>query len=586
MTPTFDRQGRFYIGLSVTYHDPAIAIVDSQGRVVFAEAVERPLQYKRGLNCPADPLPYVAEVLTQHCDPAAEWVIAFNWRKQRPWYEPVSRWLGYFTPQGLLAKGYRDQGTFLEKYKLFHMLACQQVSRSLGGVNLVRYVSEHFPDTRLDFRYFNHHDCHAALACFSSPFPEAACLILDSYGERGAVAAYRYQQGELNPLQIDNNLASLGFFYMLLTELCGFDWMAGEEGKVMGLASYGQLDEALYRQFEKMIWVEGLGLRQDLAAIVGAKESLLSRRRQAGQPPETAADLAHTGQTFFADKITQLANHLASRCPMESLAVAGGCALNSVTNGQLLEKTPFSTLFIPSAPADDGTALGAAWLALQQDRPGFTTGSGLFTPYCGSSIALARLQQLVNHSGLHVEHLPESLFTRTAELLCQGKLVGWVQGRAEFGPRALGNRSILADPRDPAMKDKLNGKVKFREAFRPFAPAILDEYGPEYFQNYQVSPYMERTLRFQPEAAKKVPAAVHVDGTGRVQSIRKAWNPRFHGLLQAFHRFSGVPVLVNTSFNRMGKPIIHGVEDAIAVFMTSGLDALVIEDYLFTKSHG
>lgn len=170
-----------------------------------------------------------------------------------------------------------------------------------------------------------------------------------------------------------------------------------------------------------------------------------------------------------------------------------------------------------------------------------------------------------------------------AEALASGAIVGWVQGRAEFGPRALGNRSILADPRDPAMKDRINALVKFREEYRPFAPAILDRYGDEYFEDYQESPYMERALRFRKEVADRVPAVVHADGTGRVQTVKREWNERFYELIAAFYGLTGIPLVLNTSFNIMGKPIIHSVEDALGLFYTTGMDVLVIEDYLLEK---
>lgn len=575
---------RIYLGLCTTYHDPALAIVNEEGQVVFAEAAERCLQSKRGLNCPPDPLLHITSWLKRYCDPKAEWVIAYNWSIRRPWYEYTSRLLGYFSPQGLIAKGYRDRATFLEKYKLFHMLACQNASLPLGGVNLVRQASEHFPNTPLSFRHFNHHDCHAALACFSSPFTEAACLILDSYGERGAVAAYCYRDGVLKPICLERGIASLGFFYMWLTELCGFDWLAGEEWKVMGLAAYGQVDPALLQKLRKMLWVEGLKLRQDLCAILEAVPELEARRRKPEEPALLAADLARTGQEFFTELVCQLASNLHAQVPCPNLVLSGGCALNSSCNGKLLERTPFQALHVPYAPADDGTALGAALLAWCQDHPGKPP-PRCHLPYLGSALDKAQLERLARFGGFKNYCLTQGLEETVAALLAKGYLVGWIQGRAEFGPRALGNRSILADPRDPEMKPKLNSQVKFREEFRPFAPAILDELGPEFFENYQTSPYMERALRFKPEAASKVPAVVHVDGTGRVQSVRRDWNPRFYRLLEAFYRLTGVPVLLNTSFNRMGKPILHSVEDAAAIFATCGLDVLVLEDYLFLKPY-
>ncbi len=575
--------GRLYIGLGVTYHDPAIAIVAEDGRVLFAEATERCLQLKRSLNHPPDPVDRILALLAGYADGAREWTVAFNWRRRRPWYEPVSRWLGYFRPEGLIAPGYRDFSTCLEKYKLFHMLACQDASLPLGGVNLVRRVAEAFPGVRLRFRHFDHHRCHAAAACFGSPFPEAACLIVDSFGERGSVAAYRYRGGRLTCLDASTGLASLGFFYMMLTELCGFDWLAGEEWKVMGLAAYGDFDPELHRLMEPMLRVEGLRLRQDLGAVLRGLPQLRRRGRRPGSDPLTVADLAFTGQALFCRWMEQLAANLHRACGSDHLVLGGGCALNSSCNGRLLAGTPFRELYVPSAPADDGTALGAAWLAWQQDHPGAVPPPGPLTPYLGSDVDRASLNRLIRHGRLPASRHPHDLETVVAEELACGKVVAWMQGRAEFGPRALGNRSILADPRDPRMKQRLNAEIKGREGFRPFAPAILDRYGPDYFHDYQVSPYMERTLRFRRAAAARVPAVVHADGTGRVQSVRREWNPRFHRLVTEFHRLTGVPLVLNTSLNRMGKPMVHTVEDAVALFLTSGLDLLVIDDWLLRK---
>ncbi|HHH38135.1 MAG TPA: nodulation protein nolNO, partial [Sedimenticola sp.] len=310
---------RLYIGLGVTYHDPAIAIVAGDGRVLFAEATERCLQLKRGLNHPPDPAQQILTWLADYSAGRTEWVLAFNWRRRRPWYEPVSRWLGYFRPEGLIAPGYRDFSTCLEKYKLFHMLACQDASLPLGGVNLVRRVTEAFPHIKLRFRHFDHHRCHAATACFSSPFPEAACLIVDSFGERGSLAAYRYRDGRLSCLAAPKGQASLGFFYMMLTELCGFDWIAGEEWKVMGLAAYGRPDPALQALMEPMLRVEGLGLRQNLRAIVQNLPRLRQRGRQPGSDPLSVADLACTGQTLFCRWMEQLAVNLHRACGSDHL---------------------------------------------------------------------------------------------------------------------------------------------------------------------------------------------------------------------------------------------------------------------------
>jgi carbamoyltransferase len=194
------------------------------------------------------------------------------------------------------------------------------------------------------------------------------------------------------------------------------------------------------------------------------------------------------------------------------------------------------------------------------------------------------LRQLVAFGGIgKLTHCGDDAPRHAASLLADNRVIGWVQGRAEFGPRALGNRSILANPGSPEIKDRINSTVKFREEFRPFAPAILHEFGSDYFHDYHASPYMERTLRFRDKAASQVPGVVHADGTGRVQTVQQQWNPRFHALVSEFHRLTDIPLVLNTSFNVMGKPIAHSVEDALAVFFTSGLDALFIEDVLIEK---
>lgn len=575
----------YYIGLGVTYHDPALAIVDAEGKVIFAEATERYLQFKRALNCEPDTLTRLPDLLKRYCPGAKRLVLATNWRTRRPWYERTVAALGVLSPRGLMRLGLKRLHSPLPNDQLHHMMACNRASIARGGLNLVRRVREVYPDCELVFRDFSHHDTHAASACFASPFERAACAVVDSYGEHGSLAFYRYHAGGLQKLHEARGLGSLGLFYMKLTELCGFDWLLGEEWKVMGLAAYGRLDEGILTLLRDTVRVRGLDLVHPKNTLFTALDALNEKRRPPGASAETVANLAYTGQYFFSEIMTQLLHKLWEASGCEHLALAGGCALNSSFNGQIRARTPFCALYVPPAPADDGTALGAAWLAFRAEHPDIVWPRGVLSPYLGSTLDEESLARLARYAGgLTVERLPEDrLCEKTARLLAEGKLIAWVQGRAEFGPRALGNRSILADPRDPAMKDRINERVKFRELYRPFAPAILHEFGTDYFEDYQASPYMERALRFKTEVADRVPAVVHVDGTGRLQTVKHDWNPRFHQLLKAFHALTAVPVLLNTSFNVMGKPIVHTVEDAIGVFLTSGLDALVIGDYLFRK---
>ncbi|GAB6141805.1 carbamoyltransferase [Methylosoma difficile] len=579
--------GNYYIGLSVTYHDPALAIIDGQGEVLFAEATERFLQNKRALNCEPDQLFYIPQLLREFCPAAKTITIASNWRKQRPLYENIVSGLGVLSAEGLLKTGLKKLVSPLENYQLHHKMACQRNAIAKAGLNLVRVIREQYPDCQLRFADFDHHHTHAAMACYSSPFREAACAVIDSYGENGSMAFYHYADQKLHCLHEGKGFGagSLGFFYMKLTELCGFSWLKGEEWKVMGLAPYGQLNAELYALFEQIVTVNSFACRHPSQQFFANLAKLDRFKRQPDQPIEWAADCAYTGQLFFADKVSQLLHHLCEVTGLENLTLAGGCALNSSFNGQISRRTAFKNVHIPSAPADDGCALGAAWLAYHQAVGNDGKPPRLLSPYLGAGISDASVERLKQFNrSLKIEHLPQTIGAETARRLAQGQLVGWLQGRAEFGPRALGNRSILADPRFAETQDHINAKIKFRESFRPFAPSVLDEYADDYFEHCQPSPYMDKTLRIREPLRDKVQAVCHVDGTGRLQTVSSDANPRFYELIEQFRRLTGVPMLLNTSFNVMGKPLVHSLDDALVVFMSSGLDVLVVNDYLISKA--
>lgn len=574
----------YYIGLCNTYHDPALALVNSDGDILYAEASERHLQCKRAINAEADDFHGLAELLAEHCQDAEAFVIGINWQQTRPLYEKLSQLMGWLSPRGILKTSRKPLHAWLEMYKLHYMQACQHHAIRRSSLNLARLLRKDFSGIPVRFRFFDHHLSHAALACYASPFEDAACAVIDSYGETGSMAFYEYRNGRINPRFVAKGPQSLGFYYMKLTELCGFDWLDGEEWKTMGLASYGRLDEDVMATLRGMVTLEGLRMVTQHEAYPALLKQLESHGRKPSSPPESVANLAFTGQRFFTETVNQLLTHFHGLGISDNLALAGGCALNSVCNGQIKASTPFEQVFVPSAPADDGTALGAALLAFREERPAQAIRKEPLSAYLGSRISDHAVERFARYSGVPCQHLPDgAMIPAAAKLLAEGRIMGWLQGRAEFGPRALGNRSILADPRSASMGDRVNSEVKFRESFRPFAPSVLHEYGPEFFSDYQESPYMERTLKFRPEAKDRVPAVVHVDGTGRLQTVKKDWNPRFHGLLNRFMEETGVPLLLNTSFNVMGKPIAHSVEDAFGVFLGSGLDVLVINDFLFSK---
>ncbi len=578
----------YYIGLSVTYHDPALAIMNDRGEVLFAEATERYLQNKRAMNCEADPLLHIKDLLTKYCPAPKEFIIASNWLRQRPVYEKIVAALGCLTASGLKKTGIKRLRSPLKNYQLHHMIACQRNNIASAGLNLVRIISEYYPDCTIRFTDYHHHLSHAATACYSSPFSECACAVIDSFGENGAMGFYHFKDQKLTCLYENRGTGSIGFYYMKLTELCGFDWLKGEEWKVMGLAAYGKLNTELYELLQSTISINGFACTHRDKNLFSQIKALQKYQRQSGDPIEQAADLAFTGQYFFAELMGRLLQHLQQLSGCTNLTLGGGCALNSAFNGQIKHCTDFTQVFIPSAPADDGTALGAAWLALHENQPGFRLNrqgeNKLLSPYLGSSINEESIQRLLcYHGALIIQHLPGQICEATAERLAQGQLIAWVQGRAEFGPRALGNRSILADPRHAATQDKINHNIKFRESFRPFAPSVLHEYADDYFEDYQESPYMDKTLRIRQSMQNKIAAVCHVDGTGRLQTVKKAWNPRFYSLIDCFYQLTDTPMLLNTSFNVMGKPLVHSLEDALSVFLTTGLDALVINDYLISK---
>lgn len=576
---------KYYIGLAITYHDPAIAIIDEQGDVLFAEATERFMQNKRAMNCEPDSLLQVRALLEQYCPNPDEFVIAINWRKKRPLYEDVVAALGCLIAPGLNKIGLKKLRSPLKNYQLHHMIASQRNNIVSAGINLVRIITEYYPDCAIYFSDYHHHLTHAATACYSSPFSEAACAVIDSFGEKGSMAFYHFKNQQLTCLYETRGTGSIGFYYMKMTELCGFDWLKGEEWKVMGLASYGKLNQELYDLLKTIVSVKEFNCQHNSKNLFANLAALDKFKRHQSEPIEQAADLAFTGQYFFAELMSSLLQHMQQVTDCKNLALGGGCALNSAFNGQIKNRTDFEQVFIPSAPADDGTALGAAWLALHHDHADLEiTNNKPLSAYLGSIISDDAIKRLIKYNrSLNIQHLPDSICITTAELLAKGKLIGWIQGRAEFGPRALGNRSILADPRKATTKDQINQKIKFRESFRPFAPSVLHEHADEFFEDYHESPYMDKTLRIHQSMKEQVTAVCHVDGTGRLQSVKAEWNPRFYELINNFYHQTQIPMLLNTSFNVMGKPLVHSLEDAVSVFLTTGLDALVINDYLITK---
>jgi carbamoyltransferase len=573
---------RFTIGLATTFHDPAIAILGPDGEVLFAEASERYLQFKRAPGCEPDLITRMPELAREWLTPDASVVVATSWGPRFTEYLERRNAAGHFAIEQLATSSHEFNRSLVPQISEDALIGSLHLAQRRAGLGVLIGLFRAFGRSDVSLRRYPHHLTHAAYGCFGSPFDEAACLVVDGMGETGASAIYRYVDGRVSEVVRHRGSESIGFYFGQLTDLCGFDQAKGEEWKVMGLAPFGERDAKLMAELGRLYRVQDGRLvfadETTVRDVIGRIEA----QRPPGEAGRAWADLARCAQDVFEDMMQVLLAEAEQKGGSKNLVLAGGCALNSSFNGKILARSAFTALHVPSAPADDGNAVGAALLAHVEDQPDWMPSRRPMSPYLGSRIGGETVARIAEWEP-RLKHLGDGIVAETARLLAAGKIVGWVQGRAEFGPRALGNRSILADPRPANAKDMLNAKVKLREPFRPFAPSILAEHGPDWFEDFQASPYMERTLRFRAEKRELVPAVVHVDGTGRLQTVSAEANPRFRALIEAFHALTGVPIVLNTSFNIMGKPILHSAEDALTMFYTTGLDAVVIEDWVLTK---
>lgn len=555
----------FHLGLSTSGHDPALAIVDEAGCLRFAEATERFLQDKRAWGIAPD---HVA-----HLETALD---AVGFDRGRDRLEIATSWQSVKAERPVqIADG------LLPATETLWLHGLQAALQASAGASLLRLeLARQMPEVR---RY-EHHLCHAVAACVFTPLQNAACLVIDGEGEAGALSLFDLRERRISRRWRSWGPGSLGTLYAWITRLCGFDWRLGEEWKVMGLAAYGQVQSELRDAIASLLQVDNGRLRNAAPETLARVRALLEgRQRTPAMPLMQAADLAASGQAAFADLATQVVAACADGST-ENLILCGGCALNSSFNGTLAGRGPFSRLFVPPAPADDGNAVGAAMLSWMQSSGSQQIPPSDGSPFLGSvpaPAAIARLRQFAG--GARLSDVAGDSAAAVAQRLADGKIVGVMRGRAEFGPRALGNRSILADPRAPDMKDRINRAVKGREPYRPFAPVIAEEDVDAWFERSQPSPYMSFTLPWREARKAQVPAVVHADGSGRLQTVAPHSAPWMHALTQAFGALTGVPIVLNTSFNIMGKPIVHSVEDAVALFMTSGLDAVLIDDLLIEK---
>jgi carbamoyltransferase len=452
-----------------------------------------------------------------------------------------------------------------------------------------------------EFHNIEHHMAHMASSFLVSPFKDAAILSIDGFGDFCSTMLGRGRGSSIEKLESVLFPHSLGLFYTALTQYLGFP-NYGDEGKVMGLAPYGspryldammkiaqpgpqgtfQLDLDYFTHQVRgveMSWDEG---SPQIGRVFSDK--LIETFGPPREPKEDIAqvhrDLAASLQKCLEVHLFRLLNRLHELVETPRLCMAGGVSYNSVALGQIRQNTPFRDIYIQPAAGDSGTALGVAfyiWNSILGHPRGFQMSSA----FLGPAFTDSEIEQALRSFGVSFEKCSD-IEEKAAELLANGKIVGWFQGRMEFGPRALGSRSILADPRTAEIKEVLNRRIKHRESFRPFAPAILEEYLEEFFEDSFPSPFMLLVFKVRPEKRPVIPATEHVDHTGRVQSVSRNLSPRFWNLIDAFRRRTGIPLLLNTSFNE-NEPIVCTPQEALSCFATTKMDALALGDYLVSR---
>ncbi|UPK71688.1 carbamoyltransferase [Chitinophaga filiformis] len=442
-------------------------------------------------------------------------------------------------------------------------------------------------------RFYEHHLSHAASSYYYSGYDHAAILTVDGVGEW---ATTTYGIGKGAKLELFEEVSfpdSLGLLYSTITSYLGFSVNSGEY-KVMGLAPYGKplyVDKIrqLIRngeagQYElNMEYFDFLKGEKMYSEALPALFGLAPRKKETAILP-VHEDIAVSLQVVLEEILIEKARYLYEKTGAENLCMAGGVALNCVANGKILKNSPFKQLFVQPAAGDAGCALGAAALA-HTDLSGEGMTSQLEHVYLGPSYGAAEIRKLLSATSLRYTQHPDEneLVKQVAQRLAEGKVIGWFHGRMEFGPRSLGARSILADPRGADMRDRINAMVKKREAFRPFAPAVLESATPAHFDIDHPSPFMLETC--QVISSFDLPAITHVDGSARVQTVSEKTNPRFAALLKAFADLTGCPILLNTSFNVRDEPIVCNPEEALICFVTTDIDCLILEDFIIDNEN-
>lgn len=566
--------------LGLTTMGDAAAVLIKDGRVVAAAEEERFSRIKHHIGFPVESVRYCLEQAGITMADVSH--VGLYWK---PWLVGTRLKMAFGS---ILTRG---QGLFAARVNS----GLPRVSKYMGMFKLPSYIRETFGESKFQFHFISHHDCHAASAFYVSPFESAAILTIDGAGEESSsVLAHGKGIEKIRNISDVKLPHSLGQFYSAVTNYLGFNMFEGDEWKVMGLAAYGK---PVYYDFlrKNVLIMKGdsdfelniSSLDHHLAKSYKFSAEFVEACGLPRKPEEEIVqrhmDLAASAQKVVEDIVLRLVQTLREKTGEKNLCLAGGVAYNSVMNGRLVRESGYENIFVQPAAGDSGCAMGAAFyinhVILKQPRR-----EVLNHAYFGPEFSNEDCARAIESAGLPYTKLSEDELTKkVARLLSEGKLIAWFQGRMEWGPRALGNRSFLADPRMADVREVLNKKVKLREWFRPLAPSMLKEdaewmFGEDYFDPFMV------TVHPVPESRRKdVPGVVHVDGTARPQTVDREVNPRYWKLLKEFKDLTGVPVLLNTSFN-IQEPIVCTPDQAVNTFMRSEVDCLVLNNNLVTRA--
>jgi carbamoyltransferase len=569
----------YILGINAAFHDSAAALVKN-GKIIAAAEEERFTHIKHGKR----PVPFSTWELPFHA-------IDYCLKTAGITIQDVDRIAYSFDPEGVSETAvYEDDmlsnDDVLVAADIYNGWDTTFLNYIRKSPEQLRDGYPHHLQKRLanagsvsdKWEFVNHHVAHAASAFFPSPYTKAAVLTLDGRGEKATTGYFMGDQNTLTQLATVDMPHSLGMLYEKITTYLGF-LHSSDEYKVMALASYGH--PVYLEDFRSVIHV---GENGQYTIDEFDPEQWWGKGRKKDDPFEQLHhDIAHSLQKALEETVLKLANWLYQETQAENLCMAGGVALNCVMNAVIRDKGPFKNVWVQPAAGDAGTALGAAqWLDVQLNADN----SGRYTAemdhvYWGPEYTDEEIEKFMIWAKTPYKRLTD-VTKETAAILAEDKIIAWYQGRMEFGPRSLGSRSILASPIHPDMQARLND-IKDREDFRPVAPVVLEEDAPEWFENAQVSPFMLFVYPVKDEKADKIPAVRHTDGTARVQTINEHQHPLYYNLIKEFKALTGVPVLVNTSFNTRGEPIVCSPRDAIECFWTSPFDALIINSFILQK---